>query len=353
VSDELLRELADHDFDKRARLIFADTLLEGGDPRGEVIALSERGGLSLTERRKINRLTERHALAWLGELAPVVDAARCRFVGGFLTECTIRRGPKIDLTTVVGNPELVLVNRLSLGSGEEVPKGLERFLEHPRLKNVTALIGGTEVWARMARSAFSFDLEAAGLIFNGHLLTELSGAARYKSLQARGRLELDSRTMITPTFVRRFSDDLGTGLTPLCRFPEVRLLVRSGVLEAAAEWLTIPAVRSRARTFNSDLEAWSLSTRDIGFCVRRDHRREWNSIDIDLGSSQGAVGLGPRVATAATIVLQLGVLGLREVRVVLPEQAKLRVSERDALRTASRRLASVERLEIDGQVITP
>ena len=58
---DILTGLAERPFDRELRLVYADWLQEQGDPRGEVIALSERGDLSLTERRKVARLTAQHS----------------------------------------------------------------------------------------------------------------------------------------------------------------------------------------------------------------------------------------------------------------------------------------------------
>lgn len=95
VKDEL--ELPDLD-DPQACAVYADCLIEQGDPRGEFIQVQlrlERRGLSADERGKLRKrereLLAQHARTWLGSLAPSLEAGqRFKFRRGFLH--TINKG---------------------------------------------------------------------------------------------------------------------------------------------------------------------------------------------------------------------------------------------------------------------
>jgi uncharacterized protein (TIGR02996 family) len=85
--------LADPDAEA-PRQVYADWLLEQGDPRGELIAVQTelaRGGLSVVRRleleaREVSLLSE-HGARWLGRLS--TDVVRASFARGFLDALTV------------------------------------------------------------------------------------------------------------------------------------------------------------------------------------------------------------------------------------------------------------------------
>src|SRR5262249_34892147 len=65
----LLRRVREDPADDDARLVYADAILERGDPRGELIVLQQRtasGEASDAERTRARALIREHREAWLG-----------------------------------------------------------------------------------------------------------------------------------------------------------------------------------------------------------------------------------------------------------------------------------------------
>lgn len=105
MTDELLLEaiLAAPD-DDAPRLVYADALLDRGDPRGELI-VRQCGGDAATD------LVAQYGDLWLGELAPILSAST--YERGFLATATIRQ-PRDDkaITGLVGHPTWRTVREL-------------------------------------------------------------------------------------------------------------------------------------------------------------------------------------------------------------------------------------------------
>ncbi len=82
--------------DDGPRLVYADWLLERGEPRGEFITLQfkqRERALSEAERRREQALLKKHGKQWLGALAPVLSFgkgyARTTFQRGFISTADI------------------------------------------------------------------------------------------------------------------------------------------------------------------------------------------------------------------------------------------------------------------------
>jgi uncharacterized protein (TIGR02996 family) len=108
---EHLEAIAGAPDDDDPRLVYADWLLERGDPRGELIQLQcrrRRQSPSPTAVGRERELLDRHE--WLGPLRPFVRSSR--FLRGFLDDAELRGGS--DLLPLVRHPVLALVRRLVL-----------------------------------------------------------------------------------------------------------------------------------------------------------------------------------------------------------------------------------------------
>src|SRR5947208_2415677 len=73
---QLLAAIHAHPGDDELRRVYADLLLERGDPRGELIVLQLRraaGEASEREMEQERALLKRYAKAWLGPLARVIE----------------------------------------------------------------------------------------------------------------------------------------------------------------------------------------------------------------------------------------------------------------------------------------
>lgn len=78
--------------DDGPREVFADWLIERGDPRGELITLQlarARGGASEEGARRERALLVANIRTWLGPLDPVISKSRCYFERGFVTRCEV------------------------------------------------------------------------------------------------------------------------------------------------------------------------------------------------------------------------------------------------------------------------
>jgi uncharacterized protein (TIGR02996 family) len=94
---DLLTEIYESPREDGPRLVYADWLLERGDPRGEFIMLQfkeERVGLTAVEKLRVERLLKRHRVEWLGALAGVVDG---EFRRGFLATAHVKKPIKDEL----------------------------------------------------------------------------------------------------------------------------------------------------------------------------------------------------------------------------------------------------------------
>ncbi len=82
-----------------ARAVYADHLLELGDPRGEFISLqlARPDGKRMSKREAT--LLRQGKERWLGELASEID--RAKFRGGFLTSCRVNRNAAIDAEALI------------------------------------------------------------------------------------------------------------------------------------------------------------------------------------------------------------------------------------------------------------
>jgi uncharacterized protein (TIGR02996 family) len=65
------------------RMVWADALLAGGDPRGEFVSLQLARSAGGTASKRERQLLAQYELAWLGELAAVVDRKSVRWINGF------------------------------------------------------------------------------------------------------------------------------------------------------------------------------------------------------------------------------------------------------------------------------
>ncbi len=114
TNDEaLLQAVYDDPDDDAPRLVYADALLERGDPRGELITLQCR--LARTPDRELKQrekeLLDTHGKRWLGALAPVVKPGY-RFERGFLAECRIENRRLDRVRKVAGLPSWATVRSI-------------------------------------------------------------------------------------------------------------------------------------------------------------------------------------------------------------------------------------------------
>jgi uncharacterized protein (TIGR02996 family) len=340
--DELLAELAERPFDRALRLVFADWLQEQGDPRGEVIALAARGELSLTQRRRVQRLTEQHAAAWLGPLVTVADVPACQWDGGFLDGFVAGAPPESAWRDVVGDRGLSSVRMLTFPLMRE-PQPVVPFLVHPVLRNVTRVQLGAELLEALGHTPVAFAPHTLALASWGTFGRELSVLGQLEVMKGARRLELITSEFINPIVAGEARSMVLTHARGVARFEELRLVARYGVVEGAAAWLLRGNDARRVETELPRARRWAVDYGDVGFTLdRASDADRFTSLTVNLsGGAEGATGLGQRVATASSVLVQLAPGALTRVDVTLPPGSGLRASEKDSLRAAVRRLGTV------------
>ena len=349
---DILAQLAERPFERDLRLVYADWLQEQGDPRGEVIALSERGGLSLTERRRVARLTAQHGRAWLGPLTALADPHRTRFIGGFLDElaCAPAAAPE-TWASCTGDPRLATVRTLSLPPRQS-QASLSPFLSSPVLSHLQRLELGAADWKALTRLK-RVKLERAVVASWGVFANELAGLELIEAFTDAPALGLSSTEFINVLVVGEIIRQVRAQHEAVRRFEEVKLICRYGVMEGAAAWL-LAAERATDGVL-PEVQRWSVEVAEVSFTrVRDDAFRE---LVIDLSLPESLTGekeatdsvsvFERRLAAAAGVLVQLAPARLRVVRVRLARGARLRSSERDALRAAARRSGLLESFVIE------
>lgn len=133
AADRLLAEIYANPADDAPRQVYADLLVQRGDPRGEFIHLQlarNRRKPTGGERAAELKLLNKHARSWLGELVPAVGGVAryrlrvgpvdeydfCRFERGFLTGAWLIDGRY--LKPVIASPQLATLETVTIDDWE-------------------------------------------------------------------------------------------------------------------------------------------------------------------------------------------------------------------------------------------
>ena len=372
---DFLKQLAERPDDRALRLVFADFLIERGDVRGEVIALCERGQLSLTERRRVARLTAQHRAQWLGPLAALCDVPRTRFEGGFLDELVcqssllLERGPLLE--ALVGEPRLVTTRSLVV-PGDEPSGKLAPFLLHPIFRGLARVELHAAAWRSLRDAPLGAVRPEVAVVSSfgafEQELTPLRGVPLFENARVLG---LSTTEFLSALTVGELFAALERQHQVVDRFHEVQLLSRYSVMEGTAAWLLSIDLLKRSLL---QLSVWSVEANEVVFRRTR-VGNAFDRLEIDLslpetqgekqsaGRAQAGWNAGQplvektvtevRIASAASVLVQLAPAKLREVEVKLAPGARLKPTERGTLLAASRRSGSLERFTIDGEPLTP
>ena len=109
---ELLQAIYDDPLDTSLRLVYADVLLEAGDPRGELIALQCNRGDGPVSRRE-RGLLKSYDRKWLGAIDPIVLKSGVEYRRGFVAKA--REAAKlIAQNELLAAPEWSTVEELDL-----------------------------------------------------------------------------------------------------------------------------------------------------------------------------------------------------------------------------------------------
>jgi uncharacterized protein (TIGR02996 family) len=134
--EALLRAVYENLDDDGARRVYADWLVEQGDPRGELIALQvarATQALPLAAERREVELLWKHGRAWLAPFARQIGAFR--FERGFLVECELKALTK----KMVGHASWATVRSVRLVGVDGPLVGM--FLSHPAMRSLREVTG--------------------------------------------------------------------------------------------------------------------------------------------------------------------------------------------------------------------
>ncbi len=343
TESELLARIAQAPFDRRLRLVFADWLLEQGDPRGDVIALESRGLLTSAERRKQERVVATHGARWLGPLEP--HAESFRFEGGFLSDVMLERITE----GLVGDPRLATVRTLALKESAPAPGLLAKFLGHPVLGAVQTFEAHASALLRLGKTRPGFKAQVLGVRLV-HLADELSAVAALTGFKSAKRL-----AMITQDFLNNdLADELHSSVFDapwLERLDALELRANQGSIEGVARWLLDAVTDARSRQWLQRGGEWRAVQADVRFILRGDGEGR-QLLEIDVGQAEGEM-TGGRLAAAASLLALMNGAELAGAEVKAPGSRKISRGELDALRAAARRLRGLSTLVVGANRYVP
>jgi hypothetical protein len=166
------------------------------------------------------------------------------------------------------------------------------------------------------------------------------------------RLELWTAELINPEAVRELWRTLRAQRADVEPHRELLLGVEFATLEGMAAWLLPHRTREWIET---DWRPDRLVVRavEVGYELVRDRSGQLTTLRIDADGPKGAEGLGRRLAEVSGVLVQLADAELTSIELVLPHGARLEKDDRNALRSAIRRLRTVTHLEVQGQPVSP
>lgn len=153
----LYQTLAEAPDDEGHCVVFADWLLERGDPMAEFLALQlkhHRKPLDKLRAQRAQDLLIMNWKRWTGELHRVIHRRACVFERGFLRVAEARVTERTPLEAITDAPQWATVRTLTVNGPGEV---VSRLLESPWLTNLKHLACPGDALAREA--AFAFRLE--------------------------------------------------------------------------------------------------------------------------------------------------------------------------------------------------
>jgi uncharacterized protein (TIGR02996 family) len=141
IATALYEQIIDTPRDLYLRQIYADHLLELGDPRGELISLQ----LANADPARVASLIAEHGRAWIAPLDTWVKFPVCKFENGFLSEVTLA-DPAREVTPLIGETVWSTVRALHLGRVGRVKGGPRKILRvvseliaHPVMRSLTTV----------------------------------------------------------------------------------------------------------------------------------------------------------------------------------------------------------------------
>lgn len=126
---ELLQLIYASPEDDAPRLVYADWLLEQGDPRAELLSLQLKAKPTGKDERRARQLLRVHGRAWLGPLEPAVELRSEVFSRGFVSEAMLSLRTAQQREQLIGHPAWNTLTRLHGGDLDFLLKTELRGLE--------------------------------------------------------------------------------------------------------------------------------------------------------------------------------------------------------------------------------
>jgi uncharacterized protein (TIGR02996 family) len=244
--------------DDARRLVYADALLEAGDPLGEFLRLecSPRGKDDRRARQRAQDLLIMNWKRWLGPLANLVQRRASRFDRGFLQSAALAfpRQPALtaaQFAEIAACPLWQLVESIEIfepGSAGTRPAEIGTVLASPHLTRLESLTGSVPELEAIPRSP-AFRLRHLVVREGPGPLTRADGWRSLTSLQLR--LETSSRDWLQSTAPR--SREHQALIARLKR--ELRALVDPALLATVA---TVTFAGTEERWPGEALSRWAL-----------------------------------------------------------------------------------------------
>lgn len=136
---EFLAAIRANPDDDAARAVYADFLIEQGDPRGELISLQLNPSPNAAAQKRIAALCRKHEKAWSGALDKLTAKGSRRFTRGFLSGGHLRNlsYKAAERAQQLAHPEWALFETLRLGyQGDEATR---EIFARPWAKNLREL----------------------------------------------------------------------------------------------------------------------------------------------------------------------------------------------------------------------
>ncbi|MFO0551240.1 MAG: TIGR02996 domain-containing protein [Polyangiaceae bacterium] len=254
---EMLAEIYARPDDLALRQVFADFLVERGDPRGEHIAIGlarREGRADAAALRKQAAIAKKHGASWIGELDRVLARDGRVFDAGFLKAATLELVAKreyrraTELPAALRSAALSTVTSLGFGREAQDPELFAEILSLPALAHLTELV----------------NVPDEGLVTLGKLKPRALIRAIDVDVRSDEGREVLARGEALPALVD-LTIEPNDDLAWLFASPAARKLERLAV--RSYEW---PLGAMRAA-----VERQGLALRELVFTERRHMRHEW------------------------------------------------------------------------------
>jgi uncharacterized protein (TIGR02996 family) len=339
--EQFLKEIAERPEDRALRLVFSDYLIERSDPRGEVILLSLKPALSLSERRRLLDLTALHGASWLGAMRGIVNPSLCRFTNGFPSSLSVKHLSSDDewglaLTEPTGGTvnELHFPANFSLAQRDVVTSLLkERAWPHLRLMSA-----GSVLWNTLELTPSQFDFTSVGLISYGLFGPDVVPTERAALFFSAPALECTTFELVNARVAQEIVSSFQESRTRINRFTKIGVHIQFGAVEGVAALVT-------AFLASPSLEAQHFSVRynELKFEFLKQ-----GALTVEMGRHLGALGLGGRIGVLVSVLVLLAPLKLKRLELLFAEHSRLQAGEIDAIQAALRRLKTIESFSIAG-----